>query len=176
MGRYKEREELTSDLHPRDIVRIGQEEAELLGVVVDGLDVVELQVQPALLRALEGGVAGRLRRGGCLRRQRLCAGGLLRRPGEVPVSAAAQDDRCGAAQQQGVAGGSWGGAFGGVLPEALCAWLACCCGGEWSFPRNFLMGGEGEVRFGGVARTGRSVVRTCLWHALGFCWESEMGR
>lgn len=66
LGAFVFGEERRGDLQTRDVVFVGQGEAELLGVVVDLLDAFELQVHPALVAALEGLVRGLavIRRGG----------------------------------------------------------------------------------------------------------------
>ena len=45
---------LTSNVKTRDLVLLGKSEAELLGVVVDFLDLVKLQANEALVTTLEG--------------------------------------------------------------------------------------------------------------------------
>lgn len=94
VGRLELGEEGASDLHPRHLVLLGQLEDELLGVVVDDLDVLEQQGDEALVAAEEG----LLRRAGH-RLLHLGLGLLGARGPEVPVARAGGPSGSGAVEE-----------------------------------------------------------------------------
>lgn len=51
----------TGHAQPRDVIRVGQQEPEAFRVMAERLDLVELEVDPALVAALEGASCGKWR-------------------------------------------------------------------------------------------------------------------